>query len=204
MSCSGDKESFISLKMNVLQNHLWLSQNENSEYCFYDTKIFLQNWNLCLCEMIFFSGFGKTAKHVPQNILCFYRSHISVTVPDHAKDSHKVSTSGCLHQGLSVFDYGMDWLTQYYPLCLVPSNRSSYRKRYFLFWNRMNADKESHGIATEGFVYIKQSRSRLPWSSPGHEGKPFHVPLCSRPRPDVGAGRRPEPSLPMSRLSGTG
>lgn len=59
MSCSGDKESFISLKTNVLQNHLWLSQNENREYCFYDRKIFLQNWNLGSCVMIFSVDSGK-------------------------------------------------------------------------------------------------------------------------------------------------
>lgn len=51
-------------------------------------------------------------------------------------------------------------------LCLVPSNCSSCRKGYFLFWNRMNADKESHGIATEGFVYIKREQAAVeqPWA----------------------------------------
>lgn len=149
--------------------------------------------------MIFFSVFRKTAKDLPQNILYFYQSHILVTAPAHAKDSQRVSIWCCLHQGLSVFDYPIDWPKQYYPLCLVPSNCSSYSKGDFLFWDRRNTDKDSCGIATEGFVYIKPSRIRLLWSSPGHEGKPFLNPLCPRLWLDVGAG----PSLLTSRFSGT-
>lgn len=67
----------------------------------------------------------------------------------------------------------------------------------------MKADKDGHGIATEGFVYIKQSRSRLLWGSPEHEGKPFHILLSSRLRLDEGAGPGWEPSLLTSRFSGT-
>lgn len=46
----------------------------------------------------FFSGFRKTAKHLPQNILYFHQSDISVTVPGHAKDS-KVSTCAGFTRG---------------------------------------------------------------------------------------------------------
>lgn len=152
MSCSEDKESFISLKMNVLQNHLWLSQNENCEYCFYDTKIFLQNWNLGLCVMIFSLDSGKQQR-ICLKIVYIFTSLTSqlmpLTVPK--------TVRGFLHGAVFTrgFQFLTDWPKHYYPLCLVPSNCSSFSKRDFLFWNQTNIDKDGHGIATEEFMYIK-------------------------------------------------
>lgn len=104
MSCSEDKESFISLKMNVLQNHLWLSQNENCEYCFYDTKIFLQNWNLGLCVMIFSVDSGKQQR-ICLKIVYIFTSLTSQLMPL----TMPKTVRGFLHG--AVFTRGFQFLT---------------------------------------------------------------------------------------------
>lgn len=98
---------------------------------------------------------GNSKARVPKRSV--FSPDISVTAHEHAKRS-QASPYSRFYQGLGcnyLTFYQMDWLTQFYLLCLVLSKCSSYSEGVSLFCDRMNADKDGHGTAAFNFVYLR-------------------------------------------------
>lgn len=154
---------------------------------------------------------GNGKARVPKRSV--FSPDISVTAHEHAKCS-QASPYSRFYQGLGcnyLTFYQMDWLTQFYLLCLVPSKCSSYSEGVFLFCNRMNADKDGDGTAAFNFVYLCSRAGAGFFSGAGRcggaqgasEEKPFCLPLPSELWLSASPGPSWAPGLPTSRLFGT-
>lgn len=177
MSSSKDKESFISLKMNVLQNLLWLSQNENCIACMSEHSFFrIEIFGLCVSSSV---GSRKQQSTCPKTI-CIFNGLMSQLLPP--------STTGrFVHRGVSTGGWALIiWhFTKLTDLDDFTHSAWCHQivlhtgRGYFWFRNRMIAGKDGYRIATSDFVYIRQSRTcfpqwpRLLWRSPRSEAFPL-------------------------------